>query len=132
MRFKVLVVSLLLIGCSNPEYQKLAADSATKAQNTQVTCNEATDCKTKWAKALLWVTNNSFYKIRIANDTIITTEGPLTSAGVAHESAISITKIPQANGTSQIIFKSWCTNQFGCVPDQNILLVRFAGFVNGV
>jgi hypothetical protein len=41
-----------------------------------------------WARATQWVSENSYFKLRIANDSTITTEGPLNNATMAHNSAV--------------------------------------------
>jgi hypothetical protein len=131
MRFKALVLLLVIGGCAHPEYDRLQADAAARASSINITCLDAKECPAKWGRAVQWVSDNSFYKLRIASDTIITTEGPLSSGFIAHNSAVAVNKVPRGDGTSAIIFKSWCANAFGCVPTHEMLLVRFADFVDG-
>ena len=106
-------------------------EAVEKARNVTITCVDTKDCNVKWARATQWVSGNSYFKLQIANESIITTEGPINSAAIAHNSAISVNRLPKGDGTSSIVFKSWCANEFGCVPSHEILLTRFADFVNG-
>jgi len=90
-----------------------------------VTCMQGADCEAKWGQALLWVQRNSIWKLRIANDMIITTEGPFDTPS----SAFSITKVPAGSGVYSIEFGAGCGNIFGCVPS---ILELQASFVRSV
>ena len=90
-----------------------------------VTCSQGSDCETKWARALNWVQDHSRWKLRIANEAIITTEGPFDTTDAAY----SITKVPAGTGTYNIVFRAGCGNIFGCVPS---ILELQASFVNSV
>lgn len=122
----------VLAGCAHPAYDQMAAEADARAPNLHISCNDKTDCPAKWARATQWVSDNSYYKIRLATDSLITTEGPTSDPMSAMRSAIAVNKVPLGNGTSQITFKSWCANEFGCVPNHNMLLVSFADFVTAV
>ncbi len=92
-----------------------------------VTCSQGPDCEAKWGRALLWVQDHSRWKLRIANETIITTEGPFDTTDAAY----SITKVPTGVGTYNIAFRAGCGNIFGCVPGVLELQASFVNFVMG-
>lgn len=121
---------LFFFGCANPEYKKMQEEAVFKAKDVSITCKEQQECASKWAKALLWVTNNSVFKLRIANESIIVTEGPIDDFVYSTDSAFAINKIPNGSGGATFIFKSYCANRFGCHPTKEIHLVNFADFVN--
>ncbi len=117
-----------LAGCANPQFDQMQADAVAKVQAVKMTCANEKDCEIKWARSLKWVSDHSAYKLRIANESIITTEGPIDGDV---NSAIEITKLPDATGAGEIDFKSGCGNQFGCVPTHEMLLASFSDFLNG-
>lgn len=92
-----------------------------------VTCLQGPDCEAKWGRALIWVQDHSRWKLRIANDTLITTEGPFDSTDAAY----SITKVLTGKGTYSIVFRAGCGNVFGCVPSILELQASFVNFVMG-
>ena len=126
----ITAISLMFIaGCSNPQFDRMQANAVASVQNLRITCTDGSDCTTRWARALQWVTENSPFKLRIATDSVITTEGPLDEGGYSTESAITVNKVSSSDGTSEIVFNSGCANEFGCVPTHEMLLSRFANFV---
>jgi len=92
-----------------------------------ITCSQGQDCEVKWGRALLWVQDNSRWKIRIANDTLITTEGPRDTTDAAYE----ISKVLAEKGMYSISFHAWCGNRFGCFPSILELQASFVNFVKG-
>ncbi|MGH6879770.1 MAG: S1C family serine protease [Hypericibacter sp.] len=127
----VLMLSAVAVaGCSHKEFDQQQAAATQRVQNLSITCVEGTDCGVKWGRALQWVTDHSAFKLRIANDSIITTEGPISDGVYSVDSAMTINKVPRGDGTSEILFKSGCGNVFGCVPTHEMLLANFADFVD--
>lgn len=97
----------------------------TEIAGTSIYCQGKDDCEVKWGRAILWVSNNSHWKIRNQTDSLITTEGPFDSLYAAY----SVNKVPLGNAKYQIIMKLGCGNMFGCVPK---VLVLKADFVKSV
>lgn len=117
----------LLAGCAHPEFDQMQAEAEARTRGLAIICADPAGCATKWARAVQWVSERAAYKIRVATDTIITTEGPLDSDSTL--SAISITKVPRGDGSAEIAFRSGCANRFGCVPTHEMLLAEFADYV---
>lgn len=130
MRTAVVLFALVITACAHPEYDRQQATAVEPARQVSITCKTGPDCALKWARAMQWVSGHSYFKLRIASDSIITTEGPFYSPAYSMRSAITVNQLPKGDGTSTIIFKSWCANEFGCVPSHEMLLVQFADFVN--
>jgi membrane-associated protease RseP (regulator of RpoE activity) len=125
----IAVGAFALVGCAHPEFDAAQAAAAARTQNVRITCADAADCSVKWGRALQWVSQTSFYKIRIATDSLITTEGPIDDVGYSTKSALTINKMPLGDGSAEISFQSGCANEFGCVPTHEMLLASFADYV---
>ena len=120
----VLILCLLgLSACATPQQKAKWEFEASRP----VTCSQGSDCEVKWSRALIWVQDHSRWKLRIANDTLITTEGPFDTTDAAY----SITKVPTGTGTYTIVFRAGCGNMFGCVPSILELQASFLNFVMG-
>lgn len=101
----------------------LAACAARPPDNTPpAICVAGKGCEMAWAAALEWVQTNSHWKLRIATDTVITTEGPFDTPFASY----SITKRPLPDGRYLIDFRAGCGNIFGCVPDVSESHASFA------
>src|SRR6185369_18063562 len=109
----LLISTSCLSACSNTAFDRAQVAAEAKVKNLTITCTDTVDCPVKWARALQWVTDHAPYKLRIANDTAITTEGPIDDVVYSLDSAITVTKVPRGDGTSVISFKSACANEFG-------------------
>lgn len=116
-----LTVAALLSSCATPQQKAMLEMDASRP----MICQQGQDCEVKWSRALVWVQDNSRWKLRIANDSLITTEGPFDTT----DASFSINKIPLGNGQYSIAFRAGCGNMFGCVPS---LLELKASFVNAV
>lgn len=123
MKSLVLIVALVLTGCATVDPATQAAQDANAAM--QVTCDNAEDCELKWARALQWVQENSRWKLRNVTDSLITTEGPLSTPSPAYE----VTKFPLGGGRYEIRFRAGCGNIFGCVPSIKEVTASFNAFV---
>lgn len=122
---KLLIAVVAVSGCvtMTPTQQaQVTADS-----QRRVTCEGKDDCELKWATALRWVQDNSYWKLRAVTDSVITTEGPLDSPSAA----FSITKFPLGRGAYEIQFRAGCGNMFGCVPAIEQLAASFKNEVSG-
>jgi hypothetical protein len=112
-----------LSGCETSSSQQKATLEMDASR--PVTCQQGSDCEIKWSRAMHWAHSNSHWKLRIATDSLITTEGPMDT----DEAAFSIAKVAHGKGQYSIDFRAACGNIFGCVPT---LLELKAGFVNAV
>ncbi len=111
------------------------ATSPQKAQwnhdaSQPVTCSKGSDCEAKWGRALTWVKSHSKYGIKIASETIISTE-------VSHtwnDAVFSITKVKADDETYTIVFRAGCNSilaatTLGCSPSVLELKASFVNFV---
>lgn len=120
----VLILCLLVLsGCATPQQKAQWEFEASRP----VICSQGSDCEVKWSRVLIWVQDHSRWKLRIANETLITTEGPFDTTDPAY----SITKVPTGTGTYTIVFRAGCGNIFGCVPSILELQANFVNFVVG-
>lgn len=127
MNSKLIFVALALIlvsSCATMStsdrtyYQRIA--------NSPIYCSGTEDCDVKWGRAILWVSQNSHWKIRNQTDSLITTEGPFDTVHAAY----SINKVPLGKGKYQILMRAGCGNPFGCVPNILQLKADFVEFVS--
>jgi hypothetical protein len=93
-----------------------------------VHCIDGVNCDRVWSEAQAWVIANSTWKLRIVNDTLITTEGPLQTTSAA----FTIMKRPERDGVYRIDFQAACGNPFGCVPTVGQLHADFAAALRRV
>ena len=115
---------ILLSGCAT-----MSASDKTyyqQAANSPIYCSDADDCEVKWGRAILWVSQNSHWKIRNQSDSLITTEGPFDTVYAAY----SINKVPLGKGNYQIMMRAGCGNPFGCVPSTLQLKANFVESVS--
>jgi hypothetical protein len=120
-----LIMIILLSACAAPTPQQKAQWNLDASR--PVTCSKGSDCEVKWSRALSWVQNNSRWKLRIANENLITTEGPFDTPSAAY----SITKVANSDGIYTIDFRAGCGNIFGCVPSILQLQADFVNYVMG-
>ena len=92
-----------------------------------ITCLQGQDCEAKWGRALLWVQDHSRWKIRVATDSLITTEGPRDTTDAAYE----ISRVLAEKGIYSINFHAWCGNRIDCFPSISELQASFVNFVKG-
>ncbi|SAK73228.1 hypothetical protein [Caballeronia ptereochthonis] len=105
-------VSLALLGGCAAQDQ---VSSTTMEQATQpLTCMSKAECDAWWARAQVWVTNHSEYRIQTITDSIIMTAGPSSGKRAL---AYQITKTPTNEGTATIGFAAHCDNPLGCEPN---------------
>jgi len=103
-----------------------------KTRSLLITCTSQNDCAVKWGKAVAWVSQNSSFKLRLATDFIITTEGPMDGFGFLTKSAFVVNKVPLGGGTYKIDFESSCYMSRHCNPSHEALLESFAAYVDPV
>ena len=94
----------------------------------EVHCIDGVTCDRVWSEAQAWVLANSAWKLRIVNDSLITTEGPFQTTSPA----FTIMKRPLRDGLYRIEFQAACGNPFGCVPSVNQLHADFAATMRRV
>jgi hypothetical protein len=114
------VCALLLVGCASQQQKSINSEVA----NTPIICTRGDDCEVKWGRALTWVTQNSYYKIRNSTDSLITTESGIVDDGDTHAS-YSILKTAQGDGEYLIDFQAGYNNMFACTPSINKLRDSF-------
>ncbi|WP_162066668.1 hypothetical protein [Burkholderia sp. THE68] len=101
----------LLGGCAVDDQ----VSSTVMEQATQpLTCMSKPECDAWWARAQVWVTNHSAYKLQTVTDSIIQTAGPSSGKRAL---AYQITKTPTNEGTATIGFAAHCDNPLGCEPN---------------
>lgn len=100
-------------GCATAPSPALQAKRA-QFQSTIPTCEDEADCKAKWEAAQLWVVHNAGFKIQTATDVLIETYNP---GPYDAKIAARVTKEPLGGGKYRLIVFVWCSNVFGCVPN---------------
>ncbi|WP_321796563.1 hypothetical protein [Caballeronia sp. J97] len=101
----------LLAGCAVQDQ----VSSTTMEQATQpLTCMSRAECDAWWARAQVWVTNHSEYKLQTVTDSVIQTAGPSSGKRAL---AYQITKTPTNEGTATIGFAAHCDHPLGCEPN---------------
>ncbi|SAK51472.1 hypothetical protein AWB82_01543 [Caballeronia glebae] len=100
----------LLSGCAQDQVSSTTMEQATQP----LTCMSRTECDAWWARAQVWVTNHSEYKLQTVTDSIIQTAGPSSGKRAL---AYQITKTPTNEGTATIGFAAHCDNPLGCQPN---------------
>jgi hypothetical protein len=117
MSIKFLAASLaamsfaLLAGCASQDQ----VSSTTMEQATQpLTCMSKAECDAWWARAQVWVTNHSEYKLQTVTNSIIQTAGPSSSKRAL---AYQVTMTPTNEATATIGFAAHCDHPLGCDPN---------------
>jgi len=95
-----------------------------------IKCASKDECDAKWGRALAWVSQNSSFKIRLASDLLITTEGPIDEFGYRSLSSFIINRIPEGGGVYRIEFSSACVSTPSCAPSHDELLASFGAYVD--
>ena len=114
---------VLLAGCA----AETQVSSQTMEQATApLTCMSKLECDAWWARAQVWVTNHSEYKLQAITDSIIQTAGPSSGKRAL---AYQITKTPSNEGTATIGFAAHCENPLGCEPNPWAAGADFKQFV---
>ncbi len=123
---RLLVVGFLLVavwGCATgPEIQA----KRDHLRETTPTCSTERECKEMWSAAQAWVASNCGMKLQTVTDTIIQTYNP---PGSSPALAAQIIKEPLGGGKYRILIKAYCSNIFGCVPDQWESAFKFNDYV---
>lgn len=103
MMKKMLIVvlsAISLYGCATPEDPRAVAIA-----NTPLTCSDKQQCDEYWAKAQIWVTHHSEFRIQAVTDNIISTYGPAPNdLRIAYE----VDKIPNGDGSATIEISATC------------------------
>ncbi|HVN95499.1 MAG TPA: PDZ domain-containing protein [Syntrophorhabdaceae bacterium] len=127
LRFILLLIVLAFVTACATSPQKAQWKRDT---SKPLYCSKGNDCEAKWSRALAWVKGNARSGIKIASDTIISTETPNTS----DDAAFSITKVKTNEETYTINFRASCHGLLGpsisgCKPSVLELKASFANFV---
>ena len=111
-RWSSAAASLALIAGCAAETQ---VSSQTIEQATApLTCMSKLECDAWWARAQVWVTNHSEYKLQAITDSVIQTAGPSSGKRAL---AYQVTKTPSNEGTATIGFAAHCDSPLGCDPN---------------
>ena len=121
----VVTAIALLAGCSTTG--QIAGETMEQA-TAPLTCTNKAECDAWWARAQVWVSNHSEYKLQTVTDSIIQTDGP---SGGKRALAYQITKTPSNEGTATIGFAAHCDNMLGCEPNPWKAGADFKQFVRG-
>jgi hypothetical protein len=98
-------------GCASQDQ----VSSTTMEQATQpLTCMSRAECDAWWARAQVWVTNHSEYRIQTVTNSIIQTAGPSSGKRAL---AYQVTMTPTNEATATIGFAAHCDSPLGCDPN---------------
>lgn len=125
VRNPVIVISLIFLLSACTGMSSTQRSQWTRDAGQNLTCFKGPDCEVKWERALTWVKNNAEAPIKIANETIITTDYPYNSK----DAYFSITKTENYPGSYTINFRANCSSVFGCSPSILELKASFANYV---
>ena len=118
-----LLALLVLCGCNSAPNSPVDAAIVKAALSQPITCQAGPDCDAKWSRASAWIAENSAYKIKTANDSIVQTEGPLEDDD---RTAFTATKAANAAGEYEISLTGGCDNVFRCAPSIDKARLSFA------
>ena len=97
-----------------------------------ITCEGREQCDAYWARAMVWVAQNSRLKIQVANDTIIQTH---TGSRESVSNHFTVTREPLMDGQERITLETGCANPLsgllGCSLDEEEARRRLHQFVTG-
>lgn len=115
-----------LTGCAaSPELQKIQREVA----DHMPTCNAdiPKQCAQMWEAAQVWVVQNSAFKLQIATDVLLETYGP-----PAYDTRIAVRVLKEPTGPGSYRFNAtvYCSNIFGCSPNQWVALRDFQQYVS--
>lgn len=122
MKKVILTAALFLSACAG---QPLTQSQLNEI-NTPVACKDKADCDAKWSRTQAWVVNNTKWKIKIATDTIIQTEGPFDETDLA----FTATKQIKTDGSGEIGIRAGCGNMFGFFPSPSEAILKFKAAMN--
>src|SRR5262245_23808575 len=119
MRRFSFLTAVLLLGCASTggDDPRLNADAM-----RELGCIDKAQCELFWERAQVWVSGNSYYRVQLANDSVIETQGPLAGR---MELAYRVIKIPDGKGGARIMITAECGNAFRCTPTVTDAMVAF-------
>jgi len=105
-------------------YAQQSADRLHGIAARPVVCQAGPDCEAKWARAVDFVTRSCRWKLRIATDTLVTTEGPLDTC----DPALMLQKTPVSGGLYRLVLtvNGGCWDATASAFEQN-----FVEYMNG-
>lgn len=123
MNKTIIIVSLIMSGCAAaPQLSEYEMNEL----NAPLTCKDKADCDSKWSKTQAYIVQNSKWKIKIATDTIIQTEGPFDQMQLAY----SATKSINSNGSGDITVQAACGNYFACEQSPKEAIIHLKRNIN--
>lgn len=126
--FIIFIICSIHTGCATMTPQQKA--DLERIANRQIICTKGSDCDEKWGRAIVWVSNNSGWKIQTQTDNLISTFGPSDRVNTT-ANAFQVNKVPLGNDRYQIVINGRCGNIFGCVPDTLSQIANFNQYVLG-
>lgn len=125
MKLGILLVCItILFGCVGVKPQ--LSEELQTALDSPLFCENEFECKIMWERAVYFVNRNAGFKIQLLKDSIIETYNPPSTST---RLAFSITKEPLGNGRYQIWTKAWCSNIFGCIPNNYEAMARAKRYI---
>lgn len=121
---KTLAAAALLASLAGCATQQMTPEQAAAVQ--PITCSSKAQCDLYWQRAQLWVAQNSTWRIQTANDVLIQTYGP---GGDSPDTAYTILRAPNPDGSATISMHDSCDNVFGCTPNVYSAMAAFKRFV---
>lgn len=92
-----------------------------------VLCQSKQQCDFLWQRAQVWVNQNSAWRIQTANDVIIQTFGP---GGDSPDTAYTIQREPNQDGSAAITISANCANFIGCIPEIPVAIRSFKQYLS--
>jgi hypothetical protein len=112
----------LLAGCAQDQVSSITMEQATQP----LTCMSRAECDAWWARAQVWVTNHTEYKIETITNSVIQTAGPSSGKRAL---AYQVTLTPTNEATATIGFAAHCDSPLGCNPNPWAAGADFKQFV---
>ena len=80
-------------------------------------CVGEPECKFFWERAQVWVAKNSYWKIQVATDVMIST---YNAAPNSPHNSYSLVREPLGDGRERITMRTGCNNMFGCTTRADV------------
>lgn len=123
MNKTIFIISLIFTGCAAaPQLSEYEINEL----NAPISCKDKAECDSKWSKTQSYIVQNSKWKIKVATDTIIQTEGPFDQMELAY----SATKSINSNGSGEITVQAACGNYFACETNPKNAIIQLKRNIN--
>lgn len=115
-------------GCSSAIENQSKSGFLQDQGTSGVTCNDTSDCRVKWERAVQWVETNSFWPIKMQNDSTIVTRKP--KAPYISRTRYVVDNLPLNDGRKLIKIQASCLPAVHCYQNPLIAIDSFNHFVN--